>query len=148
MQAISADDLQGSVTRQVRSLPIPSYQSSPRSIVSEINRLRDQSSPRSIVSEINRLRDQSSPRSIVSEINLVSQRSVLISICDFHRVRFARLTWIRKHLGGKPEELEPPYDASTFVEDDEYLILDLVLNWVSKSSISQGRVTTVRIANE
>ena len=24
-----------------------------------------------------------------------------------------------------------PYDASTFVEDDEYLILDLVLNWAS-----------------
>ena len=47
------------------------------------------------------------------------------------RVRFARLTWIRRILGGKPDEVEAPHDASSFVEDDEYLILDLVLNWVS-----------------
>jgi hypothetical protein len=47
------------------------------------------------------------------------------------RVRFARLSCIRKILGSKPEDLELPFDASSFTEDDEYLILDLVLNWVS-----------------
>ena len=46
------------------------------------------------------------------------------------RIRFARLTQIRRLLGAKEDELEPPFDASTFVVDDEYLILDLVLNWV------------------
>ena len=35
-------------------------------------------------------------------------------------------------LGAKESELEPPFDASTFVVDDEYLILDLVLNWVGQ----------------
>lgn len=47
------------------------------------------------------------------------------------RLRFARLTQIRRLLGAKEDELELPFDASTFVVDDEYLILDLVLNWVS-----------------
>lgn len=46
------------------------------------------------------------------------------------RVRFARLSCIRKILGSKPEDLEMPFDASSFTEDEEYLILDLVLNWV------------------
>ncbi|WVQ80147.1 hypothetical protein IAT38_002252 [Cryptococcus sp. DSM 104549] len=47
------------------------------------------------------------------------------------RVRFARLSRIRTLLGCPPEENEFPTDAETFVEDDEYLILDLVLNWVA-----------------
>lgn len=50
--------------------------------------------------------------------------------CADGRVRFARLSWIRKILGGRPDEVEQPYDAATYVEDDEYLILDIVLNWV------------------
>jgi hypothetical protein len=47
------------------------------------------------------------------------------------RVRFARLSRIREILGGTKDEIEYPTDAKTFVEDDEYLILDLVLGWVS-----------------
>jgi len=34
-------------------------------------------------------------------------------------------------LGAKPEDLEIPEDTLAVVEDDDYLILDLVLNWVS-----------------
>lgn len=64
------------------------------------------------------------------------------------RVRFARLSWIRKILGGRPDEVEQPYDAESFVEDDEYLILDIVLNWVRRSGkhrvlSSDGRSRTV-----
>ncbi|RXK35270.1 hypothetical protein M231_07468 [Tremella mesenterica] len=47
------------------------------------------------------------------------------------RMRFARLSRIRTILGCPPEEVDVPYDAEVFVEDDEYLILDLVLNWVA-----------------
>lgn len=47
------------------------------------------------------------------------------------RVRFARLSRIRTILGCRPEENDFPYDAATFVEDDEYLVLDLVLNWAA-----------------
>ncbi|WWC63411.1 uncharacterized protein I303_106012 [Kwoniella dejecticola CBS 10117] len=47
------------------------------------------------------------------------------------RVRFARLSRIRTILGCPPEENEFPIDADKFAEDDEYLILDLVLNWVA-----------------
>lgn len=46
------------------------------------------------------------------------------------RVRFARLSWIRKILGGAPEDIAPVFDAALFAEDDQYLILDVVLNWV------------------
>lgn len=49
-------------------------------------------------------------------------------------VRFARLSHIRRLLGGKPEEVEVPFDGSKFAEDDEYLILDIVINWVSLCS--------------
>lgn len=45
-------------------------------------------------------------------------------------MRFARLSRVRQLLGCAPEDVDIPYDVSTFVEDDEYLILDLVLNWV------------------
>ncbi|WVW85505.1 hypothetical protein I302_107543 [Kwoniella bestiolae CBS 10118] len=47
------------------------------------------------------------------------------------RVRFARLSRIRTILGCPPEENDFPADADKFAEDDEYLILDLVLNWVA-----------------
>ncbi|WWC90603.1 uncharacterized protein L201_005539 [Kwoniella dendrophila CBS 6074] len=47
------------------------------------------------------------------------------------RVRFARLSRIRTILGCPPEENDFPDDAEKFAEDDEYLILDLVLNWVA-----------------
>ncbi|KAK6910787.1 hypothetical protein I203_104820 [Kwoniella mangroviensis CBS 8507] len=47
------------------------------------------------------------------------------------RVRFARLSRIRTILGCPPEENDFPEDAEKFAEDDEYLILDLVLNWVA-----------------
>lgn len=46
-------------------------------------------------------------------------------------MRFARLSRIREILGGTRDEIEYPSDAQKFVEDEEYLILDLVLNWVS-----------------
>jgi hypothetical protein len=51
------------------------------------------------------------------------------------RVRFARLSRIREILGGTKDEIEYPTDAKTFVEDDEYLILDLTLGWVSYSLV-------------
>lgn len=47
-----------------------------------------------------------------------------------NRVRFARLSWIRKILGGTPDEIGTVFDAGLFAEDDQYLILDVVLNWV------------------
>ncbi|KAK8854676.1 hypothetical protein IAR55_003415 [Kwoniella newhampshirensis] len=47
------------------------------------------------------------------------------------RVRFARLSRIRTILGCPPEENDIPQDAAAYVEDSEYLILDLVLNWVA-----------------
>ncbi|WVQ95069.1 hypothetical protein IAU59_002161 [Kwoniella sp. CBS 9459] len=47
------------------------------------------------------------------------------------RVRFARLSRIRTILGCPAEENDFPVDAEKFAEDDEYLILDLVLNWVA-----------------
>ncbi|ORY35717.1 hypothetical protein BCR39DRAFT_511725 [Naematelia encephala] len=47
------------------------------------------------------------------------------------RIRFARLSRIRSILGAPQGEIEYPYDAAAYVEDDEYLIIDLVLNWVS-----------------
>jgi hypothetical protein len=46
-------------------------------------------------------------------------------------MRFARLSRIRVILGCLPDEVHVIPDADTFVEDEEYLILDLVLNWVS-----------------
>lgn len=50
------------------------------------------------------------------------------------RVRFARLSRLKLILGGKPEELDIPEEYKKVVEDDEYLVLDLVLNWVSRLS--------------
>ncbi|KAL7422207.1 hypothetical protein Q5752_002853 [Cryptotrichosporon argae] len=47
------------------------------------------------------------------------------------RLRFARLSRIRTLLGAATGEVQLPYDTETFVEDDEYLIIDLVLNWVA-----------------
>ena len=47
------------------------------------------------------------------------------------RVRFSRLTWIRRILGGTSDEIQPIHDAEKFALNDQYLILDLVVNWVS-----------------
>ena len=48
------------------------------------------------------------------------------------RVRFARLSRLKIILGCPPDEVEyPEFDWRNLVEDDEYLVLDLVLNWVS-----------------
>lgn len=47
------------------------------------------------------------------------------------RVRFARLSRIRTILGCPPEEDDIPDDAHKFVEDGEYLALDLSIHWVS-----------------
>lgn len=49
-------------------------------------------------------------------------------------MRFARLSRVRAILGAKPEDMEIPSFVDMVVEDDEYLVLDLVLNWVSTSS--------------
>jgi hypothetical protein len=49
----------------------------------------------------------------------------------YSRLRFSRLSRIRKLLGGKPDEIEVPADASKYVEDDDYLIVDFSLSWVS-----------------
>jgi hypothetical protein len=47
------------------------------------------------------------------------------------RLRFTRLTRIKTLLGGTPEEMYYPPDASKYVEDDDYLVVDFSLNWVS-----------------
>ncbi|KAJ9117596.1 hypothetical protein QFC22_004446 [Naganishia vaughanmartiniae] len=44
-------------------------------------------------------------------------------------VRFARLSRIRTILGCPPEEDDIPADAHKFVEDGEYLALDLSIHW-------------------
>jgi hypothetical protein len=50
------------------------------------------------------------------------------------RVRFARLSRIRTILGCPPEDEDIPTDAYKFVEDDEYLIVDLSIHWVNTCS--------------
>lgn len=63
---------------------------------------------------------------------------------EWYRVRFARLSRLRTILGASPEENDIPFDANTFVEDDEYLVLDLVLNWASSTFvIAAFRLTQV-----
>ncbi|WVN86251.1 uncharacterized protein L203_101412 [Cryptococcus depauperatus CBS 7841] len=47
------------------------------------------------------------------------------------RVRYARLSRIRTLMGCPPEENEFPFDAEQYVEDDEYIVEDLVLNWAA-----------------
>lgn len=59
------------------------------------------------------------------------------------RVRFARLSQIRTLLGCPPEENEIPADADVVVEDDEYIILDLVLNWVSPTAIDSLQASSL-----
>lgn len=48
------------------------------------------------------------------------------------RMRFARLSHIRAVLGCPPQDNTVPVSVQTVVEDEDYLILDLVLNWVSR----------------
>lgn len=45
-------------------------------------------------------------------------------------VRFARLSRLRVMLGAPPDEVERPSNASKVVEDDEWMVIDVVLNWV------------------
>lgn len=47
-----------------------------------------------------------------------------------NRVRFARLSRIKIILGCAPEEMDLPDQIHLVVEDDDYLILDVVINWV------------------
>ncbi|GFZ50895.1 hypothetical protein JCM24511_08653 [Saitozyma sp. JCM 24511] len=47
------------------------------------------------------------------------------------RVRFARLSRLRVMLGAPPDEVERPRDASKVVEDDEWMVIDVVLNWIA-----------------
>ena len=49
------------------------------------------------------------------------------------RVRFARLSRIKIILGCAPEEMDLPDQIHLVVEDDDYLILDVVINWVCHS---------------
>lgn len=49
-------------------------------------------------------------------------------------MRFARLSHIRTILGASAGENAVPPDLAAVSEDDEWLILDLVLNWVSGTS--------------
>jgi hypothetical protein len=59
----------------------------------------------------------------------VASSSILLLI-SYDRVRFARLSRIRTILGCPPEEDDIPADAHKFVEDNEYLALDLSIHWV------------------
>ena len=47
-------------------------------------------------------------------------------------MRFARLSRIRAILGAAPQDIPVTPEMNTVSEDDEYLILDLVLNWVCR----------------
>lgn len=47
------------------------------------------------------------------------------------RVRFARLSRIKIILGCPPEEMDLPDAVQKVVEDDEYLVLDIVINWAA-----------------
>lgn len=113
--AIAANDLQGSVTRFVSGFAFPSPACTFRHIPSPCSALL---------------------RCRLCESRFPYPCSLLLSVrkaddASRLRVRFARLSRIRVILGCPKEEVDLPYDASTFVEDDEYLILDVVLNWVS-----------------
>lgn len=49
-------------------------------------------------------------------------------------VRFARLSRLKLILGAAPEDIEyPEFEWQKLVVDEDYLVLDLVLNWVRLS---------------
>lgn len=63
-----------------------------------------------------------------------SARSSPGTMADTCRMRFARLSRIRAIMGCPPQEnLRITPDIVSVVEDDDYVILDLVLNWVGVS---------------
>ncbi|GMK57516.1 hypothetical protein CspeluHIS016_0403500 [Cutaneotrichosporon spelunceum] len=47
------------------------------------------------------------------------------------RMRFSRLSRIRQMRGAQPNDITLPPNVETVTEDSEYLIMDLVLNWVA-----------------
>ncbi|BEI86371.1 hypothetical protein CcaverHIS002_0606580 [Cutaneotrichosporon cavernicola] len=47
------------------------------------------------------------------------------------RMRFSRLSRIRQMCGAQPGDIVLPPDMDTVTEDSDYLIIDLVLNWVA-----------------
>jgi hypothetical protein len=47
------------------------------------------------------------------------------------RMRFSRLSRIRQMCGAQPSDIPLPPDINAVTEDSDYLIIDLVLNWVS-----------------
>lgn len=51
-------------------------------------------------------------------------------LADICRVRYARLSRIRSLLGCPPEDIDVPAEMERIAEDQDFLILDLVLNWV------------------
>jgi hypothetical protein len=52
------------------------------------------------------------------------------SPADIYRVRYARLSRIRSLLGCPAEDIDVPAEMEKIAEDKDFLILDLVLNWV------------------
>jgi hypothetical protein len=46
------------------------------------------------------------------------------------RMRFARLSRIRLILGCAPDDLDLPPTADLIAEDQDWMVLDMVLNWV------------------
>jgi hypothetical protein len=46
-------------------------------------------------------------------------------------MRFSRLSRIRQMCGAQPSDIPLPPDINAVTEDSDYLIIDLVLNWVS-----------------
>ncbi|TXT10206.1 uncharacterized protein COLE_04140 [Cutaneotrichosporon oleaginosum] len=47
------------------------------------------------------------------------------------RMRFSRLSRIRQMCGAQPNDIPIPPDINAVTEDSDYLIIDLVLNWVA-----------------
>ncbi len=62
-------------------------------------------------------------------------------------MRFARLSRIRAILGCPPQENRVPADLARVVEDDDYVIIDLVLNWVSSEGMYRLQELTLQVAD-
>lgn len=50
---------------------------------------------------------------------------------DQDRMRFPRLSRVRTMLGAQPQEVSRPPELEKIMENAEYLVIDLVLNWVA-----------------
>lgn len=62
---------------------------------------------------------------------LSPQTSPIERHADTHSMRFSRLSRIRQMCGAQPSDIPLPPDINAVTEDSDYLIIDLVLNWVS-----------------